>query len=204
MVAFRESRSKPARTLAREPPPGLPSGSRRVRSSPAVDLDARHGFRVRFLVVQRGPSAVNADMPASTLSELKKLLLAEGFEVYRTLSDRVVLADRVRDNLIMDSGVSARIGPEPRVHFVVRAQGSDFPTESAPEIFERARLLARDAMTRNYREVGANSVDVHDPGDRSQTLDVWHEVAFEKTLASDSELLSELRYAFSLEKTAAR
>lgn len=143
-------------------------------------------------------------MPATTPSELKKLLLAEGFEVYRTLSDQVVLADRVRDNLIMDSGVSARFGSEPSVRFVVRAQGSDFPTESPPEILQRARSLASEAVTRSYLEVGAKSVAVEDPGDSSQTLDVWHEVAFEKTLFSDSELVSELRYALGLEKTAAR
>src|SRR5882724_5532260 len=143
-------------------------------------------------------------MSASTPSELKKLLLAEGFEVYRTLSDQIVLADRVRDNLIMDSGVSARIGDEPRVRFVVRAQGSDFPTDSPLEILERARRMASDAVARSYHEVSANSVEVRDPGDSSQTLDVWHEVAFEKTLSNDAELISELHYALSLEKTAPR
>jgi hypothetical protein len=143
-------------------------------------------------------------MSASTPSELKKLLLAEGFEVYRTLGDQIVLADRVRDNLIMDSGVSARIGSEPCVRFVVRAQGSDFPTESTLDILERARQMATDAVRRSYQEVGTKSVEVRDPGDSSQTLDVWHEVAFEKTLANDAELVSELRYALSLEKTAQR
>jgi hypothetical protein len=143
-------------------------------------------------------------MSASTPSELKKLLLAEGFEVYRTLSDQIVLADRVRDNLIMDSGVSARLGSEPGVRFVVRAQGSDFPNESPLEILERARQMATDAMLRSYQEVGTKSVEVKDPGDSTQTLDVWHEVAFEKTLTSDTELVSELRYALSLEKTAPR
>lgn len=143
-------------------------------------------------------------MSSSTPSELKKLLLAEGFEVYRTQPDQIVLADRVRDNLIMDSGVSARIGAEPAVRFVVRAQGSDFPTDSAPQLLDRARQMARDAKTNGYREVSANSVEVRDPGDSSQTLDIWHEVAFEKTLSSDSELIAELKYALSLEKNACR
>ena len=143
-------------------------------------------------------------MSSSTPSELKKLLLAEGFEVYRTQADQIVLADRVRDNLIMDSGVSARIGVEPGVRFVVRAQGSDFPTDSADQILERARQMAHEAAARGYREVSANSVEVRDPGDSSQTLDVWHEVAFEKTLFSDAELIAELKYALSIEKTASR
>ena len=142
-------------------------------------------------------------MSPPTPSELKKLLLAEGFEVYRTQSDRIVLADRVRDNLIMDSGVSARMADGPSVRFTVRAQGSDFPSDSREQILERARLLAGGAVARGYREVAANSVPVQDPGDSSQTLDVWHEVAFEKSLSDEVELIAELRYAISLEKTAA-
>jgi hypothetical protein len=141
-------------------------------------------------------------MPPPTTSELKKLLLAEGFEVYRTLGDQIVLADRVRDNLIMDSGVAARLGDLPYVRFTVRAQGGDFPNDSTAAIFDRARQLAQDALAHGYREVSANSIEVRDPGDDSQTLDVWHEVAFEKALANDSELVAELRYALSLEKTA--
>jgi hypothetical protein len=141
-------------------------------------------------------------MSPPTPSELKKLLLAEGFEVYRTLSDQIILADRVRDNLIMDSGVAARLGAVPCVRFVVRAQAGDFPNDSTAAIFDRARQMASDALGRGYSEVSANSVEVRDPGDDSQTLDVWHEVAFEKALANDSELVAELRYALSLEKTA--
>ncbi len=141
-------------------------------------------------------------MSSTTPSELKKLLLAEGFEIYRTQGDQIVLADRVRDNLIMDSGVSAKPGAAPSVRFVVRAQASDFPVDSPEQIFERARRMATDALTRNYLEVATNRVEVHDPGDNSKTLDVWHEVAFEKALADGSELVEELRYALSLEKTA--
>jgi hypothetical protein len=141
-------------------------------------------------------------MSSSNPSELKKLLLAEGFEVYRTLSDQIVLADRVRDNLIMDSGVAARLGAEPSVRFIVRAQASDFPADSTMEIFDRARRMAADAVARDYREVGANQMEVRDPGDSSQILDVWHEVAFEKKLSNNAELVAELRYALALEKTA--
>jgi len=141
-------------------------------------------------------------MSPSTPSELKKLLLAEGFEVYRTLSDQIIVADRVRDNLIMDSGVAVGIGGIPCVRFVARAQGSDFPSDSTAAIFDRARRMAAEALGRGYREVGTNRVEVRDPGDSSQTLDVWHEVAFEKALADETELIAELRYALSLEKTA--
>ena len=139
-----------------------------------------------------------------TPAELKKTLVARGFEVYRTLGDQVVLADRVRDNLIMDSGVAARPGDVLAVRFVVRAQASDFPSAIAGELYDRARACAAEALVRGYSEVGVAEVPVRDPGDASSTLDTWYEVAFERSVASEDELESELRYALALEKTVSR
>ena len=136
-----------------------------------------------------------------TPAELKKTLVARGFEVYRTLGDQVVLADRVRDNLIMDSGVAARPGSALMVRFVVRAQASDFPSAKADDLYERARACASDARSRGYTEVGVAEVPVRDPGDATHTLDTWYEVSFERAVASEDELEQELRYALSLEKT---
>jgi len=140
-------------------------------------------------------------MPTPPPSELKKALLAQGFEIYRTHPDRIVLADRVRENLIMDSGVAAHPGETLRVRFVVRAQGSDFPAAGAEELFERARMAGSQAIARGYAEVATATVPVPDPGDSSRTLDVWYEVAFEKSVVDETELLSELRYALALDKT---
>jgi hypothetical protein len=134
--------------------------------------------------------------------ELKKTLVARGFEVYRTLSDQVVLADRVRDNLIMDSGVAVRPGTTLAVRFVVRAQASDFPAAKVDDLFDRARACADEARHRGYAEVGVAEVKVRDPGDASSTLDTWYEVAFERAVADEDELERELRYALALEKTA--
>jgi hypothetical protein len=139
-----------------------------------------------------------------TPAELKKNLVARGFEVYRTLGDQVVLADRVRDNLIMDSGVAARPGAVLAVRFTVRAQASDFPAAVAGELYDRARACAADAVGRGYSEVGVAEVPVRDPGDASSTLDTWYEVAFERSVASEDELENELRYALGLEKTVSR
>jgi hypothetical protein len=136
-----------------------------------------------------------------TPSELKKTLVARGFEVYRTLGDQVVLADRVRDNLIMDSGVAVRAGASPAVRFVVRAQASDFPSARPDELYARARACASDALGRGYAETSVAEVPVRDPGDATQTLDIWYEVAFERPVASEEELEQELRYALQLEKT---
>jgi len=139
-----------------------------------------------------------------TPNDLKKTLVARGFEVYRTLGDQVVLADRVRDNLIMDSGVAARVGDVLAVRFVVRCQATDFPSASADDLFARARSCANEAVTRGYVEIGVAAVPVRDPGDASSTLDTWYEVSFERPVAGDEELEHELRYALALEKTVSR
>jgi len=139
-----------------------------------------------------------------TPADLKKTLVARGFEVYRTLGDQVVLADRVRENLIMDSGVAARPGNVLAVRFVVRCQASDFPSLAADDLYERARACATEAVVRGYAEVGVAAIPVRDPGDASSTLDTWYEVAFERAVASEDELEQELRYALALEKTVSR
>ncbi|HEY8075276.1 MAG TPA: hypothetical protein VIF62_14225, partial [Labilithrix sp.] len=83
-----------------------------------------------------------------TPQQIKKALIAGGFEVFRTLSEEVVLAERVRENLILDSGV--RLGPlengNLRVRVVLRAQKADFPSEDEKALFERVRKLAEPAL----------------------------------------------------------
>lgn len=141
-------------------------------------------------------------MPTPTPSKLKKALIQQGFEVYRTLGERILLADRVRDNLIMDSGVSAVAAPALAVQLVVRAQAHDFPGESEDQLFERARRLAHKSADRGYVELETTVVPIHDPGDHTRTLDIWHEVTFQKPVADLTELYEELRYALGVEKTA--
>jgi hypothetical protein len=142
-------------------------------------------------------------MPSLSTSALKQALIGEGFEVYRTLGTRVVLAERVRDNLIMDSGVAAVTGERLAVRLTFRAQKSDFPGESDLQIHDRARWLGAPAAARGYSEVERVVVPVPDPSDKSRTLETWYEVAFEKTVQDQVGLFEELRYALSLEKTAA-
>lgn len=150
-----------------------------------------------------GGPPVTDDMAPFKAGELKKALISAGFEVYRTLGGRVLLADRVRDNLIMDSGVAAIGEPELGVRLVVRAQAHDFPGESEANLFERARRLGAPSVARGYAETEALIVPIHDPGDRSRTLDVWYEVAFEKRVESLEGLSAELKYALGVIKTAA-
>ena len=112
-----------------------------------------------------------------------------------------MLAERVRDNLIMDAGVSAGFGAHLSVRFVVRVQSSDFRGESSDELFARARAAAAGSVDRGYEEVGTTVVPISDPGDSSRTLDTWYEVSLERSVADLEELFDELRYALDLNKT---
>jgi hypothetical protein len=140
-------------------------------------------------------------MPSVTPSELKKQLIAAGLEIFRVQGNRIHLADRVRENLIMDGGVAAVVGDPLAVRFVVRAQSSQFPGEAADQLFGRARNAASASTPRGYHEVETSVVNINDPGGGPQTLDTWYEVAYEKAV-EPSDLLEELRYALGVEKSA--
>jgi hypothetical protein len=133
-------------------------------------------------------------------TEIRKALLAAGFELYRTQGDHVHVADRVRDNLIMDSGVS--VSTALTVKFVVRSQRSDFPNDATAMLFERARALAAPALTRGYLETGTVTNPMHDPADPTRTLDTWYEISFEKPVTTLEEAMTEVGFALGIEKTA--
>ena len=139
---------------------------------------------------------------SASLPEIRRALVAAGFELYRTRGDEVQVADRVRDNLIMDSGVSVRAEGSLIVKVVVRAQRSDFPSDGAATLFERARELAGAALSRGYAETDAQARLLSDPADPSRTLDTWYEVHFEKTVPTLEDAMAEVGFALKLEKTA--
>ena len=127
--------------------------------------------------------------------------MAAGFEIFRVQGSRVHLADRVRENLIMDSGVAVAAGSPFVVRVVFRAQSSHFPGEGAEPLFGRAKALAGSSEARGYREVDTTVVPVKDPGGGPATLDTWYEVAYERSV-DEKDLEGELRYALGVEKTA--
>lgn len=137
-------------------------------------------------------------------SALKKALVAEGFEIYRTAPNQVTLADRVRDNLLMDSGVAVVQSESLAVRVVLRAQASNFPGEGPDGLFGRARALSGELTSRGYQEVAADSVPVRDPSDRTRTLDTWYEVSYLLPVSGNDELYAELRFALTLPKNAER
>lgn len=141
-------------------------------------------------------------MAKTTITDVKRALIEAGLEVYRTRGEEVQIADRVRENLIMDSGVSLAAGSSLRVGFIVRAQRSDFPSDPIADLFARARALASDAAARGFVESETRVSDLNDPGDPSRTLDTWYEVRFEKAVADLPQALDEARFALSIEKAA--
>jgi hypothetical protein len=87
-----------------------------------------------------------------TVQELKRALVSAGFEVYRTQGAEVHLAERPRENLIMDAGVSVVVDGPLRVRMVTRAQKNDFPGEDGERLTARARRQADAALARGFAE----------------------------------------------------
>lgn len=138
-------------------------------------------------------------MPTPT--EIKKALTLAGFELYRTKGEVVHVAERVRENLLMDSGIFVHAGRD-AVGFVVRAQHTDFPHETETQLFERARALATAALDRGYREVLATTRPIHDPGGSERTIDTWCEVQFERDAPDLDAALAEVRFLLGFPKSA--
>ncbi len=134
------------------------------------------------------------DSPTS----LKRALVEAGFEVFRTRGDEVVLAERPRDNLIMDAlvGVRARTPLEVRVTF--RVQKSEYLHDTDEVLFERVRTLALAAVA--FSEERCDVVQVHDPGDPNKVIDNFYDVTF-VALARSFEHACELaQQALALDK----
>jgi hypothetical protein len=138
-----------------------------------------------------------------TSSDIKKALRAAGMEVYRSSGDVVHVADRVRENLIMDAGIRVD-GERGVVVFYVRAQQSDFPADDDKSLYGRARELAGPALGRGFAEASTFVTEMTDPGDPDRVLDHWYEVQYEKSVSSSDEAVEEARFVFALKKTVSR
>ena len=135
-----------------------------------------------------------------TVAEIKQALVREGFVVYRTKPDAVHLAERVRENLIMDAGVAVVADPM-AVRLVFRAEATSFPGVSEKDLFDRARQLATPAKGRGYAEVEARATRVEDPSDEERTLTMRYEVVLERRADGLVEALDEVRFALGVPRS---
>lgn len=191
--------------------PGNCAGNRaRPSHTPSAIRSGFWGFREWYASL---PLATPRDLvyigPGRILTppQLKKALLGAGFEVFRTLPDEVVLAERVRENLILDSGIRVRAAGEAAwaIKVVLRAEGHDFPGDDEAELFARVRRLAEPVVGAGFAEVGTKVVPMKDPSDEERTLDTFYEVILERSVHGGLDALSmAIRQAFSFEKAASK
>lgn len=139
-------------------------------------------------------------MPTFTPSQLKRALIDGGFVIFRTLPDEVVIAERVRENLIMDSGIRLRCAVGLQVRVVFRIQRGDFPGEDDTRLFDRARALGTFAHAAGFREVGHQTSHVTDPGDSTRRLDTFYEVILDREVNDLEAALEWVRFALRLDR----
>lgn len=134
-------------------------------------------------------------------SELKKHLVAEGFQVFRTLGSQLLLAERVRDNLVMDSGIAVVCGNSFTVRVTFKAHARDFPQDSEDALFDRARSLLAQGRA-GYQEVEQAAVPITDPGAPDSQIDTCFEVTFERDRVDLADLAEELRALLRYKRNA--
>jgi len=138
-----------------------------------------------------------------TLESVRSALLEAGLEVFRVEGQAVHLAERVRSHL-MDAGVRVRPTHQLTVDVTIRAQRSDFPSDTADALFARVRAAVSDSATaRGFIESDARPREIRDPVDDSRLLDVWYELTFSKDTARET-LVDDVRWAIRLSKCVAR
>lgn len=132
---------------------------------------------------------------------VKAALEKAGVEIYRVRAEEIQVAERVRLH-IMDSGVRVIVSDAKAwIRFTVRSQKSDFPNAPPDELFDRVRRRVGDgANQRGFAEKESRVHQVTDPVDENKVLDVWHEVVYEKSLATSDEVVEEVRWALEVEK----
>jgi hypothetical protein len=132
--------------------------------------------------------------------ELKRLLRAAGFEIYRATTTQVLLAERVRDNLIMESGVSAltlTAEGDLAVLVTLRAQASHFPGADAAHVALHAREMASRFLDNGYRETESRTAPVSDPSDPTHALDTSFEIMLRRDVPDLPALFAELAEALT-------
>lgn len=145
---------------------------------------------------------MSSSQPPS-IQELKRTLVSAGLEIYRTRPDAVHLAERPRDNQILDAGISVRPAGDDQieVRVVMRCQRSDFPRDATELLFDKVRELAVDDLVgRGFSEIEAREQRMLDPGDKTKTLDTWYELVFSRTFPDVTAAIADIKRVLPLDK----
>ena len=141
-----------------------------------------------------------------SIQELKRALVQSGLEIYRTRPDAVHLAERPRDNQILDAGISVRPAASDgslEIRVVLRAQKSDFPRDTPERAWDRVRALARTelfATSLVYGEQELREQAMLDPGDKTKTLDIWYEIVWSISVGDLELAIREVKRVLPIEK----
>lgn len=137
-----------------------------------------------------------------TPQELKRALVSAGFEVYRTSGEEVILADRARENLILDSGVRVRAASPLQIRLIMGIRRAQYPSDDEETLFDRVRQLAAPLLSEGFAEIETAVAPVPDPAEAGRTLDTFYEVIFAKEATAFEGAVPSLRLALQIAKTA--
>jgi hypothetical protein len=139
--------------------------------------------------------------PQKGLAETKRALRDAGFQAYDVRDGFISLAERVRDNLILYSGIAVQATP-PTLRVTLRAQSTHFPGQSQDRVRAHAEDLAREFERRGFVIIGSSKTEVTDPSYAERTLDIVHSVLVERQCDDWAEVMAEVRAAFLLPRTS--
>ncbi|HEY2367965.1 MAG TPA: hypothetical protein VGH87_16320 [Polyangiaceae bacterium] len=114
----------------------------------------------------------------------------------------MIVADRVRDNLILDSGVRVRAGDPVEVRLIMGLRQTQYPNDSDEQLFARLRQLAAEALGKGFSEADAKTAPVNDPADAKKRLDTFFELVLVKREPDRAALLDLVRFSIEIAKTA--
>lgn len=142
------------------------------------------------------------------LPSLKRYLRQQGWDVFRTQADAVVLAERVRDNLILDSGIAVSfheladaatpLAEGYSIRVTVRAQNSHFPGAPEEQVRKKAEDLAAAFLALGYTQHSQHSQNLPDPNAPERKLDTLHAIQLERQESTEDGCAAALRAAFAL------
>lgn len=142
----------------------------------------------------------NSD-PKAGIAETKRILREAGLQIYDSRDGYVTLAERVRDNLILQSGIAVSADPL-TVRVTLRAQSIHFPGQSQERVLSHAEELAERFVSRGYRRGETTRTEIADPSHPERTLDVVHAVSVSRLCESWEEALQEVAAAFALPRAS--